>query len=218
MRAGPECRGGLLLFWAREDFAAADDDWFILEGVFEAAQERGIFGSGGGGGGTGGGEGRLGTGEGGLEFFRFRFEVGGALAEPGIFRFEGEEAVVGLFEGRFVRGEGVAVGGELSEASLGFLEFAEDGVEAGVGVVHAFLHEGGFGLEAADFEFGGFEGLAVVRGELDALLEGVAFCGERAEGVVRAFPAGFCFCEFCCEAGDAAFDAFAACGFRGEFA
>ena len=105
----------------------------------------------------------------------------------------------------------------MSEAGLGFLEFAEDGVEAGVGVVHAFLHEGGFGLEAADFEFGGFEGVAVVRGELDALLEGVAFRSERAEGFVRAFPAGLCFCECCFEVSDAAFDAFAACGFRGEF-
>lgn len=160
----------------------------------------------------------MGTGEGGLEFLRFRFEVGAALAEPGIFCFEGSEAAVGLFEGGFVRGEGIAVGGELSEASLGFLEFAEDGVEAGVGVVHAFLHEGYFGLEAADFEFGGLEGFAVVGGELDALLEGVAFRGERAEGLFRAFPAGFGFCEFCFEAGDAAFDAFAACGFRGEFA
>lgn len=95
---GPEAFAGLLLFWAREDFAAAHDDWFILEGVFEAAQERGIFRGGGGGGGAGCREGGLRAGEGGLEFFRFRFEVGGALAEPGIFCFEGGEAVVGLFE------------------------------------------------------------------------------------------------------------------------
>ena len=204
-------------FGAGEDFAAAEDDWFVFEGVFEAEAEDIGFACGGGGGGACGLGGGLGAVEGVLEPAVIGVEFVEAAAESGDFGLERGDGAAGLFEGRFVRGEGVAVGGEGIEEGFGFLEFGEERVDAGLGIVDAFLHEIGVGAELAGFEFCGFEGFAGIGVVGGALAELVAFGADIAEDLFGAFEFGGGVVELGFEGTDAVFDAAAAGGFCGDF-